>query len=74
MISLLPCPICGNTKLNINSCTYEDKTYGYNVYCPTCNFTGRTYVMKVKALNKWNSLVRQSASIKDKTPTNNYFG
>lgn len=33
MIDLKLCPVCKNTELQINSCTFEGKTYAYNVFC-----------------------------------------
>lgn len=65
MIDLKPCPVCKNTDLNINSCVFDGKTYAYNVFCPICGFTERSYKMKIKALHKWNSLVEQTKNIKN---------
>lgn len=63
MIELKPCPVCGNTELSVGSCVYRNKTIAYNVYCSMCNFTGRSYKMKIKALRKWNSFVEQNKNI-----------
>ena len=63
MINLLPCPVCNNSELSIGTCEYQNKVIAYHVYCSICHFTGRSYKIKIKALNKWNSLVRQSSSI-----------
>ena len=59
MIELKPCPICGNDEIKICECIYNDKPIAYNVHCEVCNFTDRTYKMKIKALSHWNHLVEQ---------------
>lgn len=64
MIDLFSCPVCNNSELSIKECKFRDKVYGYNVYCSNCYFTGRTYKIKIKALKKWNALVRQNRNIK----------
>ena len=62
-MDLKPCPVCKNTDIQIGVCTYEGKTVAFNVYCPICNFTGRSYRMRVKALDKWNKLCEQTKTI-----------
>lgn len=59
-----PCPVCKNKDLKLGECIYDNKIVAYNVYCPNCNFTSRSYKMRYKAINKWNSLCRQSRGIK----------
>ena len=64
MIELQSCPVCRNAEPKVNSCIFEGKTYAYNVFCPVCGFTDRSYKMVVKALKKWNALVEQTKHIR----------
>ena len=63
MIDISPCPICKNKDVNIKECWFNGRHIAYNVYCPKCNWTGRSYKMRVKAINKWNTLAKQVEDI-----------
>ena len=63
MEDIVSCHVCDNTQLELGKCTYKGKTVAYNVFCPVCNFTGRSYRMRYKAIKRWNSLCRQTRSI-----------
>ena len=62
-VEISRCPVCDNNDIRVGTCFFDDKIVAYNLYCPVCNFTGRSYKMKYKAINKWNSLCRQTRSI-----------
>jgi hypothetical protein len=61
------CSICGNTNIVLGVCKVcvngKDREIAYNAYCPSCNFTGRSYRTKVKALDKWNKLCEQTKNM-----------
>lgn len=59
------CPICKNDKLCINKCIYKDKIIAYNIYCPKCSFTGRSFKSRHKALVKWNAMCVQVKHMAD---------
>ena len=58
-----PCPVCQNQDIALGECIYQDKIIAYNLYCPQCNFTSRTYKQRHKAIVKWDALVMQCKSI-----------
>ena len=57
--NITKCPVCKNENLKIGECMFEDKIIAYNVYCPVCNFTGRSFRMRWKAIDKWNKMCVQ---------------
>lgn len=60
---LRACPVCGNMRLEIGTCNFRYSVFAYNVYCPECNFTGRSYKMRYKAIQKWNKMCEQVRNI-----------
>lgn len=58
-----PCPVCGNTKLEVEECLYNYTIFAYNIRCPKCRFTGRSFKMRYKAIDKWNAMCKQVRGI-----------
>lgn len=56
------CPICHNERMEVGVCYRKYDVFAYNIYCPKCNFTGRSYRMRYKAIEKWNALCKQFES------------
>ena len=56
------CPIC-DSEPQMGYCKMDDKIVAYNVYCPKCNWTGRSFKMRYKAVEKWNNLCKMSRGI-----------
>lgn len=59
----VPCPVCGFSLPQIGHCKVKDKIVAYNIYCPMCNWTGRSFKQQYKAIDKWNRQAEQCKNI-----------